>query len=286
MKIGQVFATSFAMFRQRFWPLVGLWAVFLVIQIAGTFALGILGVVLGMQAITAGATGGLEEPGALAGMGIGMIVFLVLFYAAYLVVFLAQQAALVTLASPLEEPAFGAALAKGFRSALPFFAMTLVGVIAWLAFVAVTDSLAALAGDAGAAVEVVVALAVLPLLAWLGCRLAVLVPVVAVEEVWNPLAALRRCWAVTRGRAGDVFLALLAFGAVSLAAVGVPFLVFLYAVGSTSGEPETAVWVVLGGLLLFIPLLIAFSIYAPAFIAAMHSEMTGGGAESLEEVFA
>ena len=37
----------------------------------------------------------------------------------------------------------------------------------------------------------------------------------------------------------------------------------------------------LGGLLLFIPLMIVYTIFASAYTAALHSEVTGGGAEAL-----
>ena len=122
MDIGRVFSTSFAMFRQRFWLLLGMWLVFLVIQFAAAIAIfvGVIGMGL---AGAAGLAGGLEDPAAFTGLGIGMIAAIVVFYAGYIVILLAQQAAMVTIASPLEEPSFGGAMVRGFRSALPFFAL-------------------------------------------------------------------------------------------------------------------------------------------------------------------
>lgn len=281
--IGRVFSASFAMFRRRFWALVGMWAVFFAIQIAGSAVFGIAMVVFGMTGMAALDTG-LDSPAAIAGMGIGMILVLVLFYAAYVVILLAQQAAMVTLASPLEEPAFGAALARGFKSALSFLAITVIlmlgyfliaGVIAWLA--------GAAGGGGGGAVGSGLALLSLPVLAYLACRFAVLIPVVAVEQVFNPVKAIRRSWSATRGKAGNVFLALCAFAAVSLVAIGVPFVLFLYALGSGAGNPDNGAAF---GVLLVVPLFIAYTIYAAAFTAALHSEVTGSGAEALEEVFA
>lgn len=104
--IGRVFSTSWAMLRQRFWLLAGMWGVFFAIQLAGLFVLGILMAMVGVAGAAAG--GGLDDPTAMAGLGVGVILLMVLFYGAYLVLVLAQQAAMVTLASPLEQPSSGA----------------------------------------------------------------------------------------------------------------------------------------------------------------------------------
>lgn len=286
MDIGRLFSTSFAMFRQRFWPLAGMWAVFFAIQIGAMIVLGIAAAVLGISGLATD----LEDPAAIAGMGVGMILLLVLFYGAYIVVILAQQAALVTLASPLEEPAFGAALSRGFRSALPFLGITLIMVLAYFVLVLILGGVAGLAAaGGGAAGSILVALLAVPAIIYLGCRFAVLVPVVAVDQVFNPLTAIRRSWAVTQGKVLAIFLAIVGFLLASLVALGLPFGLMLYLLGGTGGgsaDPGAAFGMVALGFLVFVPLFIAYSVYAAAFTASMHSEVTGGGAESLEEVFA
>jgi len=286
MDIGRLFSTSFAMFRQRFWPLAGMWAVFFAIQIGAMIVLGIAAAVLGISGLATD----LEDPAAIAGMGVGMILLLVLFYGAYIVVILAQQAALVTLASPLEEPAFGAALSRGFRSALPFLGITLIMVLVYFVLVLVLGGVAGLAAaGGGAAGSILVALLAVPAIIYLGCRFAVLVPVVAVDQVFNPLTAIRRSWAVTQGKVLAIFLAIVGFLLASLVALGLPFGLMVYLLGGTGGgsaDPGAAFGMVALGFLVFVPLFIAYSIYAAAFTASMHSEVTGGGAESLEEVFA
>ncbi len=285
MDIGHVFSSSFAMFRQRFWLLVGMWAVFFAIQIAGFFALGIGALVMGAGAMASGAAG-IEDPAAIAGLGIGMIVFLALFYAAYLVIILAQQAALVTLASPLEEPAFGAALSRGFKSALPFFG---IAVILMLGYFVVFGGIGAMVGAASGGntvVQTVVGLAFLPVLTYFACRFAVLVPVVAVDRVFNPIAAIRRSWAVTRGKVLSILLAFVGFLLISLVVLGAPVAVLVTTVNLGDPNSAGAAGVVLIAFLAFFPLFIVYSVYAAAFAAAMHNEVTGGGAESLEEVFA
>ena len=278
MKGARVFATAWAMLRQRFWLLAGMWVAFFAIQTAASMVLGLAGLAAG----TAGFAAGLEDPSAIGGMGIGMIALMVLFYGAYIVILLAQQAAMTVLASPLEEPDFGAAMVRGFRAALPFAAMTLVLGAAYAAMVMAGAALGAAAGPVGA----VLGLMMLPVTVWLGCRFAVLIPVVAVERVYSPLAAIRRCWAVTRGRAGAIFLALLALGALVAALFVVPIVLIFWVVLGAQEGGAIAIGAILVGVLLFIPLLIGVTLYLSTFIAALHSELTQGGAEALEEVFA
>lgn len=284
MQIGRVFATSFAMLRQRFWKLAGMWAVFFAIQIAGSIALGV-GIVLlslsGMESLE-----GLEDTRAIAGMGIGMLAMVVLFYGAYLVLVLAQQAALVTLASPLEEPAFGPAMARGFRSALPFFAVALLLVTAYVALAVAVETATGGEGGEGSQAGTVVGLVLLPVAIYLACRFAVLVPVVAVDQVFNPLAALRRSWVLTRGKVLSILLALIALTALMAVGLGLPFILVFSALPDGGQGAAASDGVVLAGVLLIVLLFILVTILAAVFNAALHSEVTGGGAERLEEVFA
>jgi membrane-anchored glycerophosphoryl diester phosphodiesterase (GDPDase) len=291
--IGRLFSTSFAMMRQRFWLLVGMWLAFLAIQIGASVVLGIVMAVFGAagMGVGAGLGGGLDNPAALAGLGVGMIVFMVVFYALYIVIVLAQQAAMVTLASPLEEPAFGAALGRGFKSAVPFLGITVLLILAYIALAAVLGALfgvSALAGgEAGGGIAgVLLALLFVPVMVYFGCRFAVLIPVVAVDQVFGPVAAIRRSWAVTRGKVVAILLALLAFMALSLVVLGLPVFLLFGAVFAGQGDAATGVGMMVLGFFIMIPLFIIYSIFASAFTAALHSEVTAGGADQFEEVFA
>ena len=287
--IGRVFSTSFAMLRQRFWPLVGMWAVFLAIQMAASTVLTVVMLVVGMAGV-ASLGAGFDDPAAFGGLGIAMIIFLVLFYGAYIVLVLAQQAAMVTLGSPLEEPVFGTAMNRGFRSALPFFGISVLLVLGYFAIAAAVlavVSLAAAGGSgAGALVTALLPLLFLPLLLWLACRLSVLVAVVAVDQVFNPITALRRSWAVTKGKALRILLALAGFIGISLVALAVPFMLIFFAADMTESSPGTGVVLGILGLLIFIPLFVVYTMFTATFTAALHCEVTEGGAERLEEVFA
>lgn len=288
--IGRVFATGWAMLRQRFWLLLGMFAVFFAIQMVGSIVLGIVLAVMG-AAGAASLGAGLEDPAAITGMSVGLIIFMVLFYGAYLVLVLAQQAAMVTLASPLEEPSFGGAMARGFKSALPFFGIAVILMIGYFALSLLVFGVAGVAGfgggTAGGVVGVVMLLLFVPVIVYLGCRFAVLIPVVAVDQVFNPIAAIRRSWDVTRGRALGIFLSTLAFGVLSMVILGLPFLLIFGSMLGSEGDPGAAA---IGGMLLgalaFIPLMVVYTMFASAYAAALHSEVTGGGSERLEEVFA
>lgn len=282
MRIRPVFRAAWTMLRQRFWLLAGMWAAFFAIQTAGSMVLGIAALAAG-AAGAAGLEAALADPAALSGMGIAMIAVLAVSYAGYFALLLAQQAAMVTLASPLEPPDFGAALARGLRSALPFFGLT---VILGLGYAMLLLATGALGGVAGAVLSVLVAVLSFPAMIYCACRLAVLVPVVAVERVFSPFAALRRCWAVTRGKAGAIFLALLGLGGLIAGLFVLPVAVIIGLVLGTQQGAMIAAGALIAFVLLFIPLLICVALYIAAFIAALHSELTGGATQTLEDVFA
>lgn len=285
MDIGRVFSTSFAMFRQRFWLLLGMVLVFFAIQVAASTAIGIAVMVVGVAGL-AGLGAGFDDPSAITGMGLGVIVLMALFYGAYLVILLAQQAAMVTVASPLEEPSFGAALTRGFKSALPFFGIAVLLLLGYFGlsvpFMAIGAGLGLVAETAGW----LFTLLFLPVLIFFACRFSVLIPVVAVEQVFNPIKAIRRSWSVTRGKVLSILLALVGFIVLSVIAFGLPFGLFYGAVFAGQDFPAAGASAILLVFLIFIPLFIGYTMYASAFTAALHSEVSGGGAERLEQVFA
>jgi membrane-anchored glycerophosphoryl diester phosphodiesterase (GDPDase) len=110
--------------------------------------------------------------------------------------------------------------------------------------------------------------------------------VVAVDQVFNPIAALRRSWSVTRGKVWRILLALLGFIGISLLMLGVPMALVFGIAYLGQDSPAVTVIAVIIGFLLFIPLTVVFGIFTSTFTAALHCEVTGGGAERLEAVFA
>lgn len=289
LDIGRVFSISFAMLRERFWGLAGMWAVFLAIQMAASTVLTVVIAVIGMAGV-AGLGAAFDDPAAIGGFGIGMMVFLVVFYAAYVVLLMAQQAAMVTLASPLEPAVFGDAMMRGFRSCVPFLVISVVMLAVYflggIAVVALASALSMTGSASGGVFAFLVMLASVPLLLFLACRFSVLVPVVAVDQVWGPIAAMRRSWSVTRGKTLRILVAMIGYFAIALVAVLLPFALIFAAADTAQNSPGLGIGLMVLGFLFFVPVGIGFMLYSSTFLAALHSEVTGGGAERLEEVFA
>lgn len=282
--IGNVFRTMGRMLRQRFWGLVGLCAVFAAIQFGGLLVMGVGMAVVGAAGVAAGGAG-LEDPAAFAGMGLGLVAILVVFYAAYFVIFLAQQAALVTLASPLEDASFGAAMSRGFKSAMPFFGVVVLLMVAYIAVGALVGGALGATGG-GAMLSNVIPLLLLPVMVYFGCRFSVLIPVVAVDKVFNPVKAIRRSWQLTRGHVWRIFLSNAIYTLCAGLLLALPVVLLFGLTDSTGAGPDAALFAVLAIMLLFLPVMCLYFMSLSAFMASLHSEVTGGGAEALEEIFA
>lgn len=280
IEIGRVFSTGWRMLRQRLWLMLGMCAVFLAIQFGAFMVMGIGFLLLG-TAGAAGFSGAIEDPSAMMGLGIGLLLVFVLLYAAYLVLLLAQQAALVTLASPLEDASFGAAMGRGFKSAPPFFVILVIMLLGYFALAALMAGLSLAVGG-----NTIVTLLFLPVMAYLACRLSVLVPVVAVDQIYNPLKAIRRAWSLTRGKVLGIFVTLLIYTVGVVAIIATPILLLTNVADGGGASPEAAAGAALGVFLLVFPLLFFYLITLSAMAASLHHELTGGGAEALEEVFA
>ena len=117
---------------------------------------------------------------------------------------------MLTLLTDRSRPTVAEAIRTGFRAVLPYLASQLLlgfglGVVALP--IMILFSLAGTKGLAGLGVLVILAV-------WTyGClRTALVAPVMAVDGLRNPIAALTRSWALTRGNALRmlVFLALIA----------------------------------------------------------------------------
>jgi hypothetical protein len=292
LDIGRVFSNTWAMIKQRFWLLVGMWAVFFGIQavyftVAGTFVFG--------SAMAFGAVGaGLDSPEAvLGGLGIGVILLGAIFYIGYFVILFASQAASAILGSPIESGNFGEALGAGFKSGLTLLGVTVLMVILYLIFVAGYSLIFAALSFLGDAAGLVGALLFIPVGIYLALRFAVLMPVVAVERVFNPITAIRRTWEVTSGNVLGILLVTIVAIALALVFLGIPFFVIFGAAGAASlsdGDPSAAlsaaaIGSMLVGFLLFLPLYVVYSIVSVVINSCLHAELTDADQVSLEDTF-
>jgi len=112
-------------------------------------------------------------------------------------------------------------------------------------------------------------------------RMSLVAPVVAVERVYNPIKALQRSWAITRGN----FWRLIGFAVL----VGVVVLVISLAavsiggsIGALAGGPDASriVSAIVSSLLAAI-----FTLYIAALMAAIHRQLAGPTVEDIRATF-
>lgn len=275
LSVSEVFGTAFGVLKQRFGPLLGLLVLFFVVQIVATLVFAGVSGAAGMMSGDPAAIG--------AGVGLGMIVF----YLIYFLISFAQSAAMTHQASSLHAPSLGDSLSNGVRSApsllgayvLMFIAYLIAAIPIGLVFVGVAM--------AGTAMSVIFALLILPLLVWLACRLSMLVPVIAVEGVTNPINALTRTWAMTKGNSLSIFVVFLVFGIgafVVLLILAAP-LISAFMSAANGGTPPDIGALGIGSFAGLFIVSIVFGLLSPCIIAAIHSGLVGHLDQNTPEVF-
>lgn len=276
--IGRVFSNTFAMVRERWGPMLGLWATFFGALLL--YAM-IFGGVLGGSALAMGAafSGSLDNPAALGGMGVGFILMLVVFYIGYIAIALGQQGAMIAMASPIQNVTFGEAFTLGLKGGLSFLGVIVLLMIAYVVVLLLGAGFAAILGEAGA---VILAILILPVAIYLACRMSVLVPVIVVDRVFNPIKAITQTWATTRGNVLGIFLIYVGFTVLALIAIGIPFALLGGMMGA-GGEP--GVLTLIFGFLIGIAIFIGFTLVSSSMIASLHAEISDTHVEDLSETF-
>lgn len=177
--------------------------------------------------------------------------------------------AMLTLFTDRTRPTVGEAIRQGAAGLLPYFgAQILLG----FGFGVVGGLLLAIAAATGAKALVAVAvIAVIAGLIYLALRSALVSPVIAVEGERNPVAALRRSWALTNGNAGRIllFLALvgIAFLVVMMVLMGIVGVVLALVAGAGAAKiAGTVVSSALGAVM---------TVYFVAILAAVHRQLAG-----------
>ena len=278
------------MFKQRFWLMVGMGLLYFAIyMLFGVVAGSLLG---GSMMAMTGAASGFDSPGAgLAGLGIGMILLMIVMYLGYFVILFAQQCAMTELATPLRRVRFGDALTGGLKGGLTFLGIVVLGILAYILFAIVSALLVgmmSLLGDVGAVLSVLLFLVILPLAIYVGLRLMVIVPVVAVDRVFNPITAITRSWEITRGHVLSAFVVYLVIIGVALALLVIPIVMIFGAIAgaASTGDPSAAIASAIGALLLSIPLFLLYTIASIVIVASFHAELVGPATDELEDAFA
>lgn len=274
---GSLFSQTFAIFRQRFWPMLGLWATFIGI-IFGLFL--IYFVVIGASMMGFAALNDGSDPGsfALGGASASLILSAFVFYFGMLVLIFAQQGAMCAKATPIEDVTFGESIGRGLKTGLTLAALMIPLFILQFILGLLAALLAGLASFASPVLGVAFAILLVPVAVYFACRFAVLVPVIAVERVLNPIKAVNRAWSITQGKVLPILVVLLFGGVVGFALFGIPVLL----VGTMADQ--TSPIVALVPLLMF-PVLIGYTIFVMTLNACLHARISDYGAQNAAEIF-
>lgn len=278
-----ILSRMWATVKARFGPLLGMWALFFVGQIGFSF------VFMMVAGVGAMAGAGMMDPssGGAAALGGGMIIMMIVFYVAYLLIYVAGYAALAHHASPLIHPSFGESLGAGVRAALPLLGATLLLLLAYFVLAIPFALLGAAIGSVAEAVGGILALLLLPVLIYIGCRLSILFPLASVEGIRSPVTLITRSWQLTRGRVLPIFLALLVFIVIAVVLLA---LVFVPAFGPlmAGGEPDAGAGI---GLMLLsivgvLVLAVVLTIAGAALGSAIHAGVSDVSGETYSDTFA
>lgn len=274
---------AWALFTGRFGPMLAVLAIFIVGAIAlfavfGASLMALMGTMM---------TGG-GNPSALPGSGAFLSIFL--FYLIMLALQFATQSALCRLCSDRHAPNIGDALGAGLRCVPTLFGVAILAFVGLFVFAFVFGIVGGLLGAAvmsggqgGSVVGVLVVILVYGAMFWIFTRLAMVLPVVAIDEERNPIAAIARAWRMSKGSALKIFLVL----ALVFVVMAVVFMtLFMVFIGTpTPGNIPNfgalgvfgVLWLVLGALA---------GNYLVALVAAMHRQLAPTGTEAISEAFA
>ena len=185
----------------------------------------------------------------------------------------------LTLFTDRARPTVGEAIRLGIGGVLSYLgAYLLIG----LGFGLVGGLL--IGGVAAAGVPVLAAvlgLGVLVAVIYVGVRMSLIAPVVAVDRVRNPVAALRRSWDLTRSNTGRILLFYVLLGLVFI----VVMLVIMALIGVALALVAGAEGAKLGAAIVSSLLTGVITLYFIAVMAAIHRQLSGPSAETVSATF-
>lgn len=215
----RAFSDAFQRLGARFGLLVGIWLLFFV-AIIGVFA-AFGGIVFTMMRQTMG-TGSNPLPG----MGFSVI----LIYVLYFLISFAQKIALSRASAARAQDTFLAAIEAGLRGALPMLGVALIYLVVGIGIgIVMSLVFAGLAvATQSAAVPLVLGIAMLLGGFYLFARLSLVLPVIAIDGVRNPIAAIGKAWQLTANNSVKIALA---WGLVLIAVMVLYVVAFMVTVG-------------------------------------------------------
>lgn len=209
-----------------------------------------------------------------------MMAFAMAYYARvlpFMLPVLAMQAGgtlgMLTLLTDRSRPTVGEAIATGFRAVLPYLAaQILLGFVLGLAALPILIVFS-LAGTKVVATLGVAVTGIVWIYGWV--RTALAAPVMAVEGIRNPVAALTRSWHLTRGQTPRIFAFLLLIGV----AFTVVTMVVTALAGMALGLLLPAQYAALGTVVISSTLGALFVLLLVAALAATHVQLAGPAAD-------
>jgi len=185
---------------------------------------------------------------------------------------------LLALLTDRARPTVREALVKGISSILPYLAAQLLSGIAVALVIGVP--LGILAVNAPPAVTVLAGFALVLAAVYLFIKFALVAPVIVIDGIRNPVAALARSWRLTKGNSFRIALFIvllgLTIGIIATLVTAVVGLVF-GAFGGTIAE--------IGNGLMSALVNAAVGVVFLVVIAAIHRQLTDGSAEALAATF-
>jgi hypothetical protein len=185
---------------------------------------------------------------------------------------------LLALLTDRGHPTVGEALGTGVRSIPAYLAAQVACGLA--AGLVIALPLALLAAFAPPAVLALAGLALVVLVIYLAVKFSLIAPVIAIDAVRNPLAAIARSWRLTRGNSLRIFgfiVLLLAVMVIIAALVQGVLMLVLAAIGGEVARIGTALVGALVNTVMTVIILVV--------LAAIHRQLAGGTPERLAATF-
>lgn len=186
--------------------------------------------------------------------------------------------AILTLMRDRSRPTVGQAIGAGLSATPSYLAAQLLLVIGLSLAGGVLIGVAAAIAPA---LAVVVVLLVMVAVIFAAFRLLLVAPVVAVEGVRNPLAAMARSWRLTKGNFWRIFAFILLILILFVVVVGIVMMIVgLILALATSGETQRIIAAVFSSALGAVGV-----VYFAGVIAAIHRQLGGPAAADLSATF-
>ncbi len=185
---------------------------------------------------------------------------------------------LLALLTDRGNPTVGEALGKGLKSIPSYIAAQLLSALA--AGLAIGLPVGLASAVAPPAVAAVVALLMIVAIIYFAVKFSLVAPVIAIDEVRNPVAAIARSWRLTKGNSLRIFAFMVLLFAVIVIIGALVQGVLTLGLAAIGGEVAR-----IGIGLVSAAINAGMTVIFLVVLAAIHRQLTGGAPERLAETF-